>query len=140
MTPSLAERLAGGEERLARALQRAGRRREEITLIGVSKVHPAAAIREAYEAGLRHFGENYVQEFQAKRPEVGELPEAVFHMIGHLQSNKARIAGDLFDVIHTVDTARLARRLQAARKPRQGLIEVKLSTEETRPGVPEADL
>ncbi len=140
MTPSLADRLAGVEERLAQALQRSGRRREEITLIGVSKVHPAAALREAYEAGLRHFGENYVQEFQAKRPEVGELPGAVFHMIGHLQSNKARLAIDLFDVIHTVDTARLARRLQEAGKRMQVLIEVKLSTEEAKTGISETEL
>ena len=128
------------EERIEQAARRAGRRREEITLIGVSKVMPAAAICEAYQAGVRHFGENYVQELAGKRPEVGELPGAVFHMIGHLQSNKARQAAELFDVIQTVDNARLARRLDEAGKPLKVLIEVKLSPEETKTGVDPADL
>jgi pyridoxal phosphate enzyme (YggS family) len=105
------ERLEQVEERIARALARAGRRREEITLIAVSKTFPAAAIREAYEAGLRDFGENYVQEFEAKRPELADLTGARFHLIGHLQSNKARRAAELFDSIQTVDTMKLARRL-----------------------------
>lgn len=130
----IADRLAGIEQRIEQAARRAGRRREEITLIGVSKIMPAALIREAYEAGLRHFGENYVQEFQSKRPELGDLPGATFHMIGHVQSNKARLASELFDVIHTVDTERLARRLDEAAKPLRVLIEVKLSLEETKTG------
>ena len=128
------------EERIEQAARRAGRRREEITLIGVSKVMPAAAIREAYQAGVRHFGENYVQEFAGKRPEMGELSGAVFHMIGHLQSNKARQAAELFDVVQTVDNARLARRLDEAGKPLRVLIEVKLSPEETKTGVDPAEL
>jgi pyridoxal phosphate enzyme (YggS family) len=136
----IAEALARVEERVQNAAARAGRRRDEITLIGVSKVHPAPAILEAYEGGLRHFGENYVQEFQGKRAALGELPGAVFHMIGHLQSNKARAAAELFDVIQTVDSARLARRLQEAGKRLQVLIEVKLSPEETKTGVAEGDL
>ncbi len=136
----IAEGLARVEERIEQAARRAGRRREEITLIGVSKVMPAAAIREAYQAGVRHFGENYVQEFAQKRPEVGELPEAVFHMIGHVQSNKARQAAELFDVIQTVDNARLARRLDETGKRLKVLIEVKLSPEETKTGVDPADL
>lgn len=135
----IAEGLARVEERIEQAARRAGRRREEITLIAVSKVMPAEAIREAYRAGLRHFGENYVQEFQSKRGELGDLPGAVFHMIGHLQSNKARQGAELFDVIQTVDTPRLARRLCEAGKPLQVLIEVKLSPEETKTGVAEAD-
>lgn len=136
----IADGLARVEERIEQAARRAGRRREEITLIGVSKVMPAAAIREAYQAGVRHFGENYVQEFAGKRPEAGELPGAVFHMIGHLQSNKARQAAEMFDVIQTVDNARLARRLDEAGKPLKVLIEVKLSPEETKTGVDPADL
>ena len=128
------------EERIEQAARRAGRRREEITLVGVSKVMPAAAIREAYQAGLRQFGENYVQEFAAKRGDLGELPGAVFHMIGHLQSNKASQAAELFDVIQTVDSARLARRLNDAGKPLRVLIEVKLSPEETKTGAAEQDL
>lgn len=136
----IAEGLARVEERKQQAAQRAGRRRDEITLIGVSKVMPASAICEAYQAGLRHFGENYVQEFASKRQELGALPGAVFHMIGHLQSNKAALAADLFDVIQTVDNARLARRLEEAGKRLQVLIEVKLSPEETKTGVAEAEL
>ncbi len=130
----IADRLAGIEQRIEQAARRAGRRREEITLIGVSKIMPAALIREAYAAGLRHFGENYVQEFQAKKPELGDLPGATFHMIGHVQSNKARLASELFDVVHTVDTERLARRLDEAGKRLRVLIEVKLSPEETKTG------
>lgn len=137
---SILDGLARVEERIARAAARAGRGRERITLIGVSKVMPAAALREAYEAGLRHFGENYVQEFAAKRPELGEMPEAVFHMIGHLQSNKAQAAAGLFHVIQTVDTARLARRLNDSGRRLQVLIEVKLSGEETKSGASEQDL
>jgi pyridoxal phosphate enzyme (YggS family) len=136
----IAEALARVEDRIAQAARRAGRRREEITLIGVSKVMPAAAIEQAYQAGLRHFGENYVQEFEAKSKELGRLDGAVFHMIGHVQSNKAHLAAGLFDVIQTVDTARLARRLNEAGKPLRVLLEVKLSPEETKTGVEEAEL
>ncbi len=133
--------LARVEERIARAAARAGRRRDQITLIGVSKVMPAAAIREAYEAGVRHFGENYVQEFAGKRPELGDLPGAVFHMIGHLQSNKAQVAAGLFDVIQTVDKLKLARKLHEAGKALPVLIEVKLSEEEAnKTGASEEEL
>jgi pyridoxal phosphate enzyme (YggS family) len=128
------ERLEQVEERIARALARAGRRREEITLIAVSKTFPAAAIREAYEAGLRDFGENYVQEFEAKRPELADLTGARFHLIGHLQSNKARRAAELFDSIQTVDTMKLARRLNEHGRL-EVMIEVRLSEEETKSGV-----
>src|SRR5271155_4301205 len=101
ITSTIAENLARVEERICRAAERAGRSRGEITLIGVSKTHSAGAIREAYEAGVRHFGENRVQEFEGKRGEIAEfarqmsggtsaeLPGAVWHLIGHLQSNKA---------------------------------------------------
>lgn len=133
--------LARVEERIARAAARAGRRRDQITLIGVSKVMPAAAIREAYEAGVRHFGENYVQEFAGKRPELGDLPGAVFHMIGHLQSNKAQVAAGLFDVIQTVDKLKLARKLHEAGRALPVLIEVKLSDEEeNKTGASEEEL
>jgi len=136
----IAESLAQVNERIEKAARLAGRAREQITLIGVSKTMPAASVREAYEAGLRHFGENYVQEFEAKRKELGDLPDAVFHMIGHLQSNKARAAADLFQVIHTVDSARLARRLNETGKPLHVLIEVKLSPEGTKSGIEEERL
>jgi len=136
----IAENLARVEDRIGRAVARAGRRRDQIMLVGVSKVMPAGLIREGYEAGLRHFGENYVQEFAVKRSELGETPGAVFHMIGHLQSNKARAAAELFDVIQTVDSERLARRLEEAGRQLRVLIEVKLSAEKTKSGVAEDNL
>jgi len=127
--------LAQVEERILRACRNCGRRREEITLIAVSKVFPAEAIVEAYEAGLREFGENYVQEFEGKHPAVKHLPDARFHLIGHLQSNKTRKAGELFQVVQTVDSPKLARRLNEAGKPMDVMIEVKLSEEEAKFGI-----
>lgn len=125
------------ERRIEAAARRAGRRREEITLIAVAKTFPAPAIREAYELGLRDFGENYVQEFEAKRAELAGLAGARFHFIGHLQSNKARRAAEVFDAIQTVDSAKLARRLnEAADRALEVMIEVKLSAEEAKRGAP----
>jgi len=135
IAPSITEAVAQLEQRIEEAARRAGRRRDEITLIAVSKTMPAAALRAVYEAGLRHFGENYVQEFDLKRKDLGSLPNAVFHMIGHLQSNKANIAVEMFDVIHTVDSERLARRLNESGKLQKILIEVKLSSEQSKTGV-----
>jgi pyridoxal phosphate enzyme (YggS family) len=138
-TPSpLAARLASVEERILKACAKAGRRREDVTLLAVTKIFPAQAILDAYDLGLREFGENYVQEFEAKAPEVRSLPGARFHLIGHLQSNKSRKGTELFDVIQTVDSAKLARRLAEAGKPLEVMIEVKLSEEESKYGcVPE---
>lgn len=129
------ERLLEVEERIHRAAARAGRRREEITLVAVTKTFPAVVIREGYEAGLRDFGENYVQEFEAKRPLVSDLAGVRFHLVGHLQSNKARRAAELFDSIQTVDTTKLARRLDECGKRLEVMIEVRLSEEETKSGV-----
>lgn len=131
------DRLEQVEERIARACARAGRRREEITLIAVTKVFPPEVIREAYDLGLRDFGENYVQEFESKKPRLAGLAGARFHLIGHLQSNKSRRAAELFDVIQTVDSPKLARRLNEAGKPLEVMIEVKLSEEESKSGVGE---
>jgi len=129
------------EERIRRSAARAGRRREDVTLVAVSKTFPASAIREAYKAGLRDFGENYIQEFEAKRPEIGSLEGARFHFIGHLQSNKARRAAGLFDVIQTVDSTKLARRLsEAAARPLEVMLEVKLSPEQSKAGAAPEDL
>jgi len=130
----LPERLAQVERRIQDAVDRAGRRREEITLIAVTKKFPAEVVREAYELGLRTFGENYVQEFERKQPALADLAGAEFHLIGHLQSNKSRIAGDLFQVIETVDSAKLAGRLDQMGKPLEVMIEVKLSHEESKEG------
>jgi pyridoxal phosphate enzyme (YggS family) len=92
----------------------------------------------AYRSGLRHFGENYVQEFAKKRPQLGELLETTYHLIGHLQSNKARLATELFAVIQTVDSPKLLRRLnefaREGSKTVTALIEVKISDEPSKTG------
>ena len=139
----LRERLNQVEERIHHAVERAGRRRSEITLIAVTKKFPASVTLEAYDLGLRHFGENYVQEFEAKHAALTSLTgpgaDAAFHLIGHLQSNKTRIAADLFQVIETVDSEKLARRLDQCGAPLEIMIEVKLSEEESKAGAaPEA--
>jgi PLP dependent protein len=136
----LVERISKVEDRIQNAVNRAGRKREEITLIAVTKKFPAEVVREAYELGLRVFGENYVQEFERKHPALADLADAEFHLIGHLQSNKSRIAGDLFQVIETVDSAKLAGRLDQREKPLEVMIEVKLSHEESKEGAAPAEL
>ena len=132
----LRERLEQVEERIGAAARRAGRERSSITLIAVTKKFPPEVIREAYSLGLRYFGESYVQEFEAKRPALADLTGAEFHLIGHLQSNKARVATELFQVIETVDSERLARRLDQAGRPLEVMIEVKLSAEASKSGAP----
>jgi pyridoxal phosphate enzyme (YggS family) len=136
----LSERLARVEQRIHNAATRAGRKREEITLIAVTKKFPAEVTREAYELGLRCFGENYVQEFERKHPLLTDLAGAEFHLIGHLQSNKSRIAGDLFQVIETVDSEKLAKRLDQLNRPLEVMIEVKLSHEDAKEGAPPESL
>lgn len=129
------EQIAEVERRIEAAARRAGRERAGITLIAVTKTFPPSLIREAYDAGLRVFGENYIQEFERKWPELEDLEGARFHFIGHLQSNKARRAVELFDAIETVDSAKLARRLdEAAGREIETMIEVKLSGEEAKSG------
>ena len=116
---------------------RAGRKRSEILLLAVTKKFPASAIREAYELGLREFGENYVQEFETKRAGLEDLAGARYHFIGHLQSNKTKKAAEILEVIETVDSEKIARRLEADAEPRASLdvlIEVKLSTEPAKAG------
>jgi pyridoxal phosphate enzyme (YggS family) len=120
---------------MRRASERCGRRREDLTLIAVTKTFPAEAIREAYARSLRHFGENYVQEFEAKHAAVAGLQDAWFHLIGHLQSNKARRAAELFHVIETVDSAKIARRLNESGRSFEVMLEVKLSGEAAKSGV-----
>jgi PLP dependent protein len=137
---SLRERLAQVRDRIDRAAVRAGRDASTITLVAVTKVFPASVIHEAYEAGLRDFGENYVQEFEAKAPEVSDLTGARFHLIGHLQSNKSKRAAELFAVIQTVDSIKLARRLDEADRPLDVMLEVKISPEEAKTGADAAEL
>jgi pyridoxal phosphate enzyme (YggS family) len=139
-TKSVRENLLRIQERIAAAAARAGRNAGEITLIGVSKTHPASAIREAYEAGIRHFGENRVQEWEGKRAGTEGLA-ATWHLIGHLQSNKAVRAAKLFHSIDSVDDFALAQRLDRARVEAgipgklRVLIEVRVAPEETKSGV-----
>lgn len=130
----LRERLEQVQERILKAASRSGRKPEDITLIAVTKKFPAAIQREAYEIGLRDFGENYVQEFEGKAPELKDLTAARWHLIGHLQSNKTKKAAEIFQVIQTVDTPKLARRLAETGSPLEVMIEVKLSEEESKAG------
>ena len=131
--------------RLADAARRAARKPEEILLIGVSKTHPTDAIREAYDAGLREFGENRVQEWEGKLGALADL-QANWHLIGHLQSNKAARAAKAFHSVDSVDDWSLAQRLDRARaekgsgKKLRVLIEVHMGGEETKSGVSEAEL
>jgi hypothetical protein len=131
---TLPARLAAVRERIARAAERARRDPAGILLLAVTKVFPAAIIREAYGLGLRDFGENYVQEFEGKAPEVADLAGSRFHLIGHLQSNKSAKAAQLFHVIQTVDSPKLARRLNEAARPLDVMLEVKLSAEQAKSG------
>jgi PLP dependent protein len=141
---TLSVRLAEVRARIERACGRARRDPSGIMLLAVTKVFPAAIIHEAYAAGLREFGENYVQEFEGKAPSVAGLQGARFHLIGHLQSNKSRKAAELFDAVQTVDSARLAVRLNEAAAERgkmlDAMLEVKVSHEEAKSGASPEEL
>ena len=131
--------------RIGRAARRAGRAPEEVTLVAVSKTHPAALVREAAAAGLRDFGENRVQEAEGKIAESKDVPGLRWHLIGHLQPNKVRKAVRLFDVIHSVDSAALVERLEriCAEEGRDSLdvlVQVDLAGEETKSGASETEL
>jgi pyridoxal phosphate enzyme (YggS family) len=144
MTGNLTERLAAIRERIEKAALRAGRDAGEITLIAVSKTHPVSILREAIGAGARALGENKVQEAETKILEIGRAA-AEWHLIGHLQSNKARKAVRLFDVIHTIDSAELAERLEriCLEERRETLpifAQVDLGGEATKSGAGERDL
>jgi len=107
--------LARVRERIERAAARVARSSTDITLIAVSKLHPAGRIRELYEAGVRHFGENRVQEWEAKRAALSDL-DATWHLIGHLQSNKAARAIKMFSTIDSLESIALAERLEKAKR------------------------
>ncbi len=142
VTTQIRENLSRVRGEIAGAAQRAGRDPAAVRLIAVSKTFPAEAIAEAYQQGQREFGENRVQEFLQKRSSL-DLQGIAFHLIGHLQTNKAAHATG-FDWIQTIDSERLARKLNdAAAKANRilpVLIEVKLSTEETKTGASEWEL
>src|SRR5215813_9036246 len=112
--PGLNERVAAIREKMSVAANRSGRNVDEITLIAVSKTHPAEAIREAFGAGIVHFGENRVQEWEGKREAVSDLA-GQWHLVGHLQSNKAARAARYFHSVDSVDDFTLAQKLDRAR-------------------------
>lgn len=136
---SLAENIAVVREKIGNAARRSGRDANDVALMGVSKTHGAERIREAHAAGLRLFGENRVQEFAAKSAALADLAGAEFHMIGHLQTNKAGKAAELFAAVDSVDSLKLAEKLDAAAralgKKLSVLIEVNVGGEAAKSGV-----
>ena len=136
---TIASNLAAIRERIDRAAQRAGRNPGDVALMAVCKTHPAANIIEAYHAGQRLFGENRVQEFADKFPALAELKDAEFHMIGHLQSNKTAKAAEIFHAVDSIDSAKLAQRLNDAAqklgKTLDVLIEINVGGEEAKSGI-----
>jgi len=142
----IADRVAAVRERITGAAARAGRRSDEVTLVAVAKTFPAEAVRAGFAAGLRHFGENKVQEAEAKAGPLADLRASglVWHLVGHLQSNKARKAVALFDRIHSLDSQELARRLEQAAAERgralSVLVQVDLAREATKFGLDETRL
>ena len=140
----LRENLAEVRLKINRAAQKVGRNPNEIKLITVSKTHPAEVLRQAIEAGANIFGENKVQEAEDKILEIGN-EAAEWHLIGHLQSNKARKAVKLFNMIHTLDSIELAERLERIcieeeRSELSVLVQVDLAGETTKNGIAETDL
>jgi pyridoxal phosphate enzyme (YggS family) len=141
---TLAERLARVRAQLAAATEKAGRRAEEVRLIAISKTHPAAVVKHLIELGAADVGENRVQEVEEKIAEIGR-DKVRWHLVGHLQANKARRAVNLFDVIHSLDSIDLAQRLdrlcgEEGREKLPVLIQVDLGHEETKSGIEETAL
>jgi hypothetical protein len=137
---SIAENVSAVREHIAAAALRAGRQAADVMLMAVSKTQPAEKIREAYDAGLRVFGENRVQEFSVKAPAVADLHHAEWHMIGHLQTNKAAKTAELFSAVDSVDSLKVAEKLDAAArslgKKLEVLIEINVGGEAAKSGVP----
>jgi PLP dependent protein len=127
---------------IARAAEKSGRRPEQITLLAATKSQPPESIRMAHQAGVRHFGENRVQEWEAKKPQLESL-EATWHLIGHLQSNKAARAVELFEWFDTIDSGALARRLERVSAGKQKLpvlIEIKMDPTVSKTGLDQDQL
>lgn len=144
MRECLRENLSEVRRKIERAAKRVGRNADEIKLVAVSKTHPTETLLEAITAGAAVFGENKVQEAEGKILEIGK-EKVEWHLIGHLQSNKARKAVKLFDVIHTLDSVELAERLERicieeGRESLSVLAQVDLAKETTKSGVSENDL
>jgi hypothetical protein len=141
----IAARVALVQQRIARAAARAGRRAEDVTLLAVSKTHPAEAVRQAHAVGLLDFAENKVQEAETKIAALSDLrAKTRWHLIGHLQSNKAKKAAALFDRIHSVDSIELGRKLEQAAatagKTLEVFVQADLAGEATKHGAGEAQL
>jgi PLP dependent protein len=132
----IAQRLSTVRERIASAARRAGREHKAITLVLASKTQSPDAIAAAYEAGARDFGENYVQEALSKQEALRNLRDLRWHLIGHLQTNKAKVAVQSFSLIHSVDSIRLAEALARGQSDQRvrALIEVNLGNETTKSG------
>jgi hypothetical protein len=141
---NIADRVNMVRDQLARAAESSGRTPESIQLVAVSKYQPAERVLEAYNAGCRHFGENYVQEAANKRAQLGSMTDATWHLIGGLQSNKSTLAAHTFDVIQTVDRAKLATALSDAAtgqgKVLQVLLQVDLTGADGRIGCAPANI
>ena len=137
MGHDVAAGLARVRERIDRACARGGRDPASVTLVAISKGQPAGAVLAGYEAGLRHFGENRVQEAVPKIAEArGAGVEATWRLVGHLQSNKAKAAASAFDAVDSVDSAKLLARLDAAAPgPRDVLLQVNVAAEPQKQGV-----
>jgi pyridoxal phosphate enzyme (YggS family) len=139
----IADRVAAVRERIRRAAARAGRSPDDVVLVAVTKTHPPEVVREAFAAGLRDFGENRVQEAEGKVLALADLRTGGirWHLVGHLQSNKARKAVPLFDLVHSLDDADLGRRLDRMgaeeAKVVRTLVQVDLAGEGTKSGLPE---
>jgi pyridoxal phosphate enzyme (YggS family) len=136
---SVRENIAALQEQITAAAKRSGRNPSEVNLMAVTKTHPPQRIREAYAAGLRLFGENRVQEFDSKAAALADLQAAEWHMIGHLQTNKAAKAVDMFAAVDSVDSVKLAEKLDAAARKLYRrlpvLIEVNIGGEAAKSGV-----
>ena len=136
---SIAENIVAVRERINAAARSAGRNSDEITLIAISKTFPAESIREAYASGLRIFGESRVQEFAGKAEALNDLQNVEWHMIGHLQTNKAAKAVQLFRTVDSVDSLHLAEKLnsaaQAAGKNLPALVEINVGGEAAKTGI-----
>ncbi|MCB5188432.1 YggS family pyridoxal phosphate-dependent enzyme [Methylobacillus caricis] len=135
---TISERWQAIKARMDAAAREAGRRPESVTLLAVSKAHPAAAIRQAWAAGQKQFGENYLQEALSKQTELEDLP-IEWHFIGPIQSNKTPLIANHFAWVHGVDRLKIAERLNAARSenlpPLQVCIQVNVSGEDSKSGV-----
>ncbi len=124
------------QNRIARACERSGRSPDEVNLVAITKTHAAATVRAAFEAGIRHFGENRIQEAEPKLAELEDMrSQSTWHMVGHLQTNKVKTAIQLFDIIQSVDSIKLADLLSRnSPKPLPIFLEVNVAEEETKSG------